>query len=64
MSSVRWIDFADDFYDILWFAISLNLLFATAILKLVWKNSFQFRETLIVLLFQNRSNVNIAYILQ
>lgn len=64
MSSVMWIYFADDSYDTLWFAVSLNLLFATAVLKLVQTNSFQFSGTLIVLLFLYRGNVNLAYILK
>lgn len=64
MSSVTWIDFADDSYDILWFAISLNLLFVPGVLKLVQKNSTRFSETLIVLLILHRTNVNITYILK
>lgn len=64
MSSVTWIDFADDSCDILWFAISLNLLFVPGVLKLVQKNSTRFSETLIVLLILHRTNVNITYILK
>lgn len=63
MSSVTWIDFADDSCDIL-FAISLNLLFVPGVLKLVQKNSTRFSEMLIVLLILHRSNVNITYILK
>lgn len=64
MSSVTWIDFADDSCDMLWFAINVNLLFVPGVLKLVQKNSTQLSETLIVLLILHSSNVNITYILK
>lgn len=42
--------------------VGLNLLFVTALLKLVQKNSTRLNETLVILIILDRSSMNIMYL--